>query len=262
MIQITPAQMTALRDWFLADRPGPQIGLHVIHTGNGACFVDRWPDPQAVLIDTAGNYLLAGHPDALDPADLEHRISGFVEAPDAFAPLLREAFPSLKVWERVVLELRGSPHFSMPSGYVVRRLGLADIHHLWGLGPELAWIGKTWGGPSGLASSGHLWGALAQNRLISVACTFFVGDKYEDIGVATQPEFRGLGLSAACAGALCEDIRSRGRRPSWTTSPDNTASVRVAEKLGFSVQRKDRLYVIGRAIPEPPRRQPTEGRPL
>ncbi|MGH2524013.1 MAG: GNAT family N-acetyltransferase, partial [Anaerolineales bacterium] len=55
----------------------------------------------------------------------------------------------------------------------------------------------------------------------------------------------------ACAGELCNDILDRGRRPSWSTSPDNLASLRVAEKLGFQLQRRDCLYVVGITIPEP-----------
>jgi RimJ/RimL family protein N-acetyltransferase len=125
-----------LRDWFVPDRPGPLVGLHVLQTGHGACFADRCPHPRAVLTDIAGNYALA----------------------------------------------------------------------------------------------------------------------YEDIGVVTEPEWRGRGLSLACAGALCENIQGRGRRPSWSTAPENTANVRVAEKLGFAVQRRDCLYVVGSAVPEPAHR--------
>ena len=80
------------------------------------------------------------------------------------------------------------------------------------------------------------------------------GERYEDIGVVTLPEYRGAGLCVACAGALCRDIEGRGRRPTWTTSPDNTASLRVAEKLGFVLHRRDRLLIIGVKIPRPARR--------
>ena len=257
MILLTPNQTAVLRDWFLPDRPGPLIGLHVIQTGNGACFADRWPEPRAVLMDTAGNYALRGEPEALPPAALKPQLAGFVEAPESFAPLLKAAFPELKVWERVILELPEKPRFTLPRGQVARRLGPADAYHLWGLSPESAWIGKTWGGPAGLAGSGRAWGAFVNGRLASVACIFFVGAGYEELGVATEPAFRGLGLSHACAGALCEDIQARGRRPSWTTSPDNAASLRVAEKLGFSVSRRDALYVVGISIPEPAQR-PTD----
>jgi hypothetical protein len=39
---LTATEQASLRDWFLPDRPGPQVGLHLLHTGHGACFVDRW----------------------------------------------------------------------------------------------------------------------------------------------------------------------------------------------------------------------------
>jgi predicted GNAT family acetyltransferase len=121
------------------------------------------------------------------------------------------------------------------------------------LSPQSFWIAKTWGGPAGLAASGAAWGAFVDGRLVSVACTFFMGERYEEIGVVTEPEHRGQGLSVACTRALCLAIFARGRRPSWTTSPDNTASVRVAEKLGFRLDRHDWLYVAGIPVPEPAR---------
>jgi len=255
MLQITPRQMETLREWFVPDRPGPLAGLHVLQTGNGACFVDRWPAPRAVLVDAAGNYSLAGDPEALYRDDFKNRITGFVEAPERFAPLLQATFPNMSVWERMIFELKVKPSFSISAEQHIRRLVPADAFHLWGLSPEINWICHTWGGPAGLAASGYAWGAYLDDRLVSVACTFHAGERYEDIGVVTEKESRGLGLSVACAGKLCEDIQSRGRRPSWSTSPDNTASQRVAEKIGFSLQRRDILYVIGTPIPESARRQ-------
>lgn len=255
MVLLTPSQTATLRDWFVPDQPGPLVGLHVLQTGNGACFADRWPHPRAVLTDIAGNYALTGKPDALIPDHLRRRITGFVDAPARFVPLLQATFSSVRVWERVIFALETAPRFSFPKGLLIRRLALADTYHLWGLSPEVAWIGTTWGSPTGLATSGYAWGAFAEGCLVSVACTFFVGQAYEDIGVVTEPEWRGWGLSVACAGALCEDIQARGRRPSWSTAPENTASVRVAEKLGFAVQRRDCLYVVGSSVPEPAHRQ-------
>jgi RimJ/RimL family protein N-acetyltransferase len=138
----------------------------------------------------------------------------------------------------------------------VRRLGPGDAGALAGLGEETAWIADTWGGPGGLAASGTGWGAFSGRRLAAVACPFFVGAAYEDLGVATEPGFRGLGLSPACAAAVCQDVRRRGRVPSWTTSPDNTASLRVAGKLGFRLERHDRLLVVDVPVPEPARPAP------
>lgn len=251
MIRLTPEQSATLKEWFLPERPGPLIGSHVIHTGNGACFVDRWPEPQAVLVETAGNYTLLGDPQTLTPADLQPYIKGFVETTKAFVLLLKAAFPDVQTWPRVIFAQPKTLTLAATGDYDIRRLASSDAHHLRGLTPESSWISKTWGGPNGLAASGFAWGAFVEGQLASVACTFFLGQTYEEIGVVTEPGFRGLGLSSACARALCHDIWKRDHRPSWTTSPDNAASMRVAEKLGFVVQRHDHLYVVGISIPEP-----------
>ena len=256
MLVLAPDRRIILRNWFLPDRPGPLVGLHVLQTGHGACFVDRWPGPRAVLAECAGNYALVGDPEALTYGGLQLRLAGFVDAPDAFEPLLRLAFPMLTVWPRVILEWQPSTIAAqVPSaGAGVRRLTSNDAAAVRELSPEVTWLAKTWGGLTGLAASGYAWGAFAEGRLVSLACSFFVGERFEDVGVATEPGYRGRGLAHACASGLCRDIRDRGRRPSGSTSPDNTASLRVAEKMGFVLQRRDRLLVVGQPVPEPAHR--------
>ncbi len=249
MTPLTLEQTTTLKPWFLPERPGPLIGLHVIQTGNGRCFVDRWPEPNAVLIETAGNYTLLGNPQAVSPITIRPYLKGFIEASQAFFPLLKAIDPHLIIWPRVIYTQQQStpPHI---NHHTIRRLKPSDTNHLQTFDPNSAWIYKTWGGPHGLARSGFAWGAFIDNQLASIACTFFLGEMYEEIGIVTAPKFRGNGLSTACAMALCHDIQTRGRVASWTTSPDNLASMRVAEKLGFVIQRYDQLYIVGVSLPE------------
>ena len=119
------------------------------------------------------------------------------------------------------------------------------------LDPSIAWIGETWGGAAGLAGSGYAVAAFDGDRAVSVACAFFVGRRFEDIGVVTDPGHRGRGLSTACAAAVVTAARARGHRPSWTTSPDNLASRAVAAHLGFVPAREDVLYAVGTPVPTP-----------
>jgi GNAT superfamily N-acetyltransferase len=249
MLQLTPDQTGDVRYWFLPDRPGPLIGLHVVQTGHGTCFVDRWPAPRAVLVGSGFSYALVGEPDVLGPGDLQaHLAVGSVDAAERFEPLLRATFPAVTPWARVISSLPiGRERFDLPPvvDASVRLLGPSDASAIACLDPELAWISRSWGGPVGLAASAHAWGAFTDSQLLAVACSFFVGEHYEDVGVVTTAAHRGRGLSAACATALCRDIQNRGRQPSWTTTPDNAPSLRVAEKLGFTLQRHDRLLLVG-----------------
>ena len=76
-----------------------------------------------------------------------------------------------------------------------------------------------------------------------------MGRLFEDIGVVTEPGHRGRGLSTACGAAVVADTRARGRTPTWTTSPDNRASLAVADHLGFVHERDDVLYAVRTPIP-------------
>jgi hypothetical protein len=206
-----------------------------------------------VLAGVAGNYTLRGNSDGVDAHMLAPYLAGVVEAPDHLAPLLEAVSDQVVVWQRVLYRHPGRELPAAPFvATTVRRLDATDAGGLDQLSAESSWISKTWGGPAGLAASGMAWGAWVDARLVSVACTFFVGDECEEIGVATEIGFRGRGLSVACTLGLCRDILFRGRLPTWSTSTDNVASIRVAEKCGFVFVGHGALYVINASIPPAP----------
>ncbi len=240
----------SLRPWFTPERPGPMIWAHVLRTGHGSCAVDRWPDPRAVLAESGGgNYSLRGDPDRL--AELAGTLAGYVEAPPSVLPALRRIDPGLHVWDRVIFDLAGRPTPPPRVDGEIRRLGTGDAQALHALSEDIGWIGETWGGPIGLATSGTGWGAFVDGRLVSVAVPFYLGERYEDIGVVTEPEHRGHGLSPACAAAVIADVLARGHRATWSTSTDNVASIRVAERLGLRLNRRDVLYLVRTPAPGP-----------
>ncbi|MEH1124055.1 GNAT family N-acetyltransferase [Micromonospora sp. CPCC 206061] len=233
--------------WLAEEAPGPGAILgHVVATGHGRAWADRWPSPSALLVEVGGNYLLAGTPAAVDPAALRPLVTGFLAASKMFAPVVAEAFPDRMVWDRLIYRLPAG-HSGPPSGPLpgVRALSAADAEAVAGLSEEVAWVVKTWGGPAGLASYAHAHGAFVDGRLVAVVGTFFLGVRHEDAVVATEPQWRGRGLATACARAWCAGVVARGRTPTWTTSPDNHGSWRIAERLGLELVRRDVLHVIG-----------------
>ncbi len=54
--------------------------------------------------------------------------------------------------------------------------------------------------------------------MLAVACTYFRGNRHEDVAVFTVPDHRRHRLALACVNALCEDIAARDRTPSWNCS--------------------------------------------
>ncbi|MFN8526522.1 MAG: hypothetical protein U0821_25755 [Chloroflexota bacterium] len=113
---LNPAQAATLRGWLLPDSPSELLGLHVLQTGHGACFVDRWPDPRAALFESRHNGMMVGDPTAFQPSDLE-RLQGLVQANQAFVPVLVETFPELLAWNRVVLVLPSAQRTTSPRRF-------------------------------------------------------------------------------------------------------------------------------------------------
>lgn len=249
-VRLVPADHhLQLPQWFRPELPGPVVWSHVVRTGHGRCLVDRWPNPRTVVAEIAGNFSMRGDPVHLD--DQPEPIAGFVEAPATFLTGLRRLDPDLVVWERVILELSGDSRCPPAPAAVVRQLDADDTGALAGLAEGIGWISKTLGGPAGLAASGLGWGGFSDGQLVSVAVPFFLGEKYEDLGVVTERAYRNRGLSTACAAAVVADTRSRGRQPTWTTSLDNVASLSVARRLGFHPVREDQLYLVRTPVPSP-----------
>lgn len=257
MESLDPHCWSGLQAHFLPDRPGPLIGLHAIHTRLGAAWVDRWPDARGGAIFTGGNLMCWGDPATLPAADLVDIVRVLLHNWDrvlidmrpGFEIALRRAVPGLMVWPRVILAHEHQRSAPDPPGAIIRRLAGADASLVSDLDAQIAWISDTYGGGAAMAENAAAWGAFVDGRLVSVAVPYFVGHRYEDIGIVTEPGFRARGLSGACAARVVAEIRARQRTPSWSTSPDNRASLRVAEKLGFVKQRDDVLYIAGAPLP-------------
>ncbi len=245
--------------------PALQVGLdperccslhapHVIATGHGSIWVDRWPAPRAVAAFTGGNLGLTGDPRAVSPGSIAEVVAGllvewdrvFIDPGPDFEPTVRRGIDALRLWPRVLYSLAGEP--STPRSFangVVRAIDPGDEAALSSLDASIKWISDTHDGAAGLAASGRAVGAFSDGRLTAVATVFYTGTRFEELGVVTDPEFRGSGLSTACAAFLIEQIRLRGRTPCWSTTPDNLASQRVAEKLGFGFVGAQRHLMAG-----------------
>ncbi|GAA1280851.1 hypothetical protein GCM10009609_51010 [Pseudonocardia aurantiaca] len=247
VLTVPSSVVPELRPWFAPERPGPLIFEHVARTGHGRCRVDRWPDPQVVSAELPSNYAMRGDPAHLTTRDLAG-VAGFVEAPAGWLPALRSADPQTGVWQRVVAALPAGATVPPPRADV-RLLTPADAPTMAGLSRDSAWIHETWGGPAGLLAARVARAVVVDGLVAALAVPFYVGAEHEDVGVVTEPEHRGRGLSTTCAAAAVADIRARGRIPTWSTSPDNTGSLAVAARLGFKHVRDDVLYAVRTPIP-------------
>ncbi|MGW1891286.1 GNAT family N-acetyltransferase [Streptomyces sp. NPDC002004] len=252
MIEVHPRQLAPVDDWFSAGRPGPAtIGEHMLTTGVGRWWADRAVRPRAVAAACAGHVLLGGTPDGLVPRALAPLAHSVIVAPGRFLPVLRSAFDRLTPWERMVWTLQAEARTcAVPRGVTVRRLGPADTPALGTVDATAAWVTASWGGPAGLAGSGHGWAAVdGDGQVLAVACTYFRGARFEDVAVFTATEHRRRGLALACVTALNADIAGRGRLPSWNCSVLNRASRLLAWHAGFRLVREYVHHTAGAPTP-------------
>ncbi|MER6130027.1 GNAT family N-acetyltransferase [Streptomyces sp. NPDC001795] len=251
MIEISPPDARALARLFPTHSPGPAtIGEHVLATGIGRWWGD-WPvQPRAVAVSCAGHAVLRGSPEDLTPELLAPLAGNRVETPARFLPALGAAFDRLTPWERMVWTLQATPQpATVPRAVTVRRLEPADADAVRALGPDASWLSASWGGPRGLAASGHAWAAVGRTgRIQAVACTYFRGTGYEDVAVHTVLDHRRQHLALACVTSLCADITSRGHTPSWNCSLHNRASRLLAWNAGFRLVREYVHYAVGSPV--------------
>lgn len=95
-------------------------------------------------------------------------------------------------------------------------------------------VGRAYGSPRAALAEGVVVGAIYQRELVARAHTSCHSARYADVAIATREEWRGRGLATAAASLVCERVQQQGRTPIWSTSADNGASRRIAEKLGFT----------------------------
>ena len=94
-----------------------------------------------------------------------------------------------------------------------------------------------------MLTDGIAAGAFVDNNIVAIAHTYAETDLHADIGVSTIEAWREKGFATAAASLVAQEIQARGKVPAWSCGEDNIASLRVAQKLGFTEIGR-RTYVI------------------
>ncbi|WP_128100991.1 GNAT family N-acetyltransferase [Paenibacillus sp. DCT19] len=71
------------------------------------------------------------------------------------------------------------------------------------------------------------------NEIMSICLSGFVAGQTHAIDIETVEAYRNRGYAAVVAKAFVEACRREGLQPYWDCSPDNTGSVRLAERVGM-----------------------------
>lgn len=230
----------------LPDSPETTITISQLCHGRAQAWLDAPPDcwQTAVVEDLSqpGEPIVFGHNPAHIIQLLPHIPSWFcLNADLAIADeLAQQLAVHLDCPIRLLADLyhtltQPAPTFPHPQ---VRLLTLADLPLL--QGAPIALQGPQ---PEQTLAEMAIAGAIVAGELVAVAQNHARTATFGEIGVHTLTAWRGQGLATAVAALIAQQLQALALVPVWSCGEHNTASRRVAQKLGFRLTSQ-RVYLI------------------
>lgn len=177
-----------------------------------------------------------------DSADAVAALAGLVEPGDGLVflqgdPVVLPDVLTAEISADGVQLTAEAPIESGPDPEIMR-LGPADAADML----ALATIAQP--GPFTLEAQrlGVFWGVRRDGVLVAMAGERLGQPGFTEVsGVATHPDFRGLGLARRLSLRVAADISARGERPFLHAYAANAAAIALYRSIGFSVSRS--MYV-------------------
>lgn len=151
-----------------------------------------------------------------------------------------DGMPPLRVDSRVTFIFdralfRAATSIVAPMGWSIVPADASDFDRPGSVVPSYFWRD-----PAQFLAHGGRWRAEMDGRRGALVFSSFRFDSELELelGIDTAPESRGQGLGAAVAAWMIEDLLTQGITPVWSCRAGNTASARLAEKLGFHISKR------------------------
>jgi len=260
--ELAPSAFASVRDLFAPLRFRLDT-VSVLDEGKrGRIWVDDPESPRAAFLVGTMACFVAGTPDARFCRDLNRLIteSLYVEDPLGLGRKAVRIVAASSAWEDrmgEILEGRTPiptrrrysvfdlavepPDFPLPDGCETRAVDAAMMAD-----PAIE-VGRMvvrpmeWGYGSVEAYLEHCFACVAirDGRTVAFSPVNNLSGTLCELGIATDPEHRRRGLGVATVAAALRMARERGMtRADWHCDPRNPGSVRVAEKVGFTLDRE------------------------
>jgi predicted GNAT family acetyltransferase len=222
----------------LGDTPEIAIVMHMLRRGLCCAFIGDEPSEAAIVQNQAfpGDvYAFGVSPDAIQ--ELLDAATGWrrVSVPGPVARLLG---PAIEQQTGLTVNYETAVYHTLTEpvvGYrdtAVRRLGQQDAHLL-EAAPQYLQAG-AFGDIRTLVTEGIVACAIVDGEVVTIAHTSAVTERHADIGVVTLEPWRGRAFATSAASLVAAEAQRAGLVPVWTTMDDDFASIRIAEKLGFT----------------------------
>lgn len=127
------------------------------------------------------------------------------------------------------------------------RLTQPDSHLLTVAFPQLQ-VG-AFGDMNTLLGEGVVAYAIVDGDVVTIVYTSAITERHADISVMTLEPWRGRAFATSGASLVAEQVQRVGLVSVWTTTDDDFASIRIAEKLGFAeTSRRTIIFVAPQGL--------------
>jgi len=126
----------------------------------------------------------------------------------------------------------------LPEGFVIRRIDEQMLEPCEWRG-EMEFYAGSW---KNFLKYGIGICMLRGEDIVVEAYASSLGKTRAEIGAITHEQFRGRGYAPVACAFLIEACEKQGYQAYWSCDADHTASIRVAQKLGFQQERPYLIY--------------------
>ncbi len=254
----------------LFTEPCSRLILSSVAFGNcpGRIWCHTPDDPRTAILWN-GSYclFLAGQPDIrslfclLTAASKQIRRASprfFQVSADSpsLGALLPSLLPQFKRDDRILLNLPPKvklDHVDLQPPYALYRLDsrLLGNGHLEGMERVRQEVLLMWPSLERFLTCGFGFVILHNHKVVSWCTAEYVGSHLCGIGIETHPKFRNQGLARIAATALVREARARNLTPNWDSWKENSSSLAVARRIGFSPLATYQVYSTSSISPSP-----------
>ena len=156
---------------------------------------------------------------------------------DACESVLPDLFPNilLRKTRKHFFHLRTPRDVHLPEGVRFAPIdrSLLERDDLENLAPVREEVGWMWPSLERFYQNGFGRAAICDEKTVCWCTAEYASPRQCGIGIETVPQYQGRGIASAATRCFADDCARRRIIPHWECDPENGASVRVAEKVGF-----------------------------
>lgn len=130
----------------------------------------------------------------------------------------------------------------IPKGFQIKRISQEIIDSIEKNKDFIDYIKFAWSSLEKYFEKGFGYCAVNENEFANICISIFASENEREVGIKTFSNFQRKGLAYLTACAYIEECLENNLIPVWSCFSDNEKSVRLAEKLGYTIEASHPIY--------------------